>query len=236
MGPRWKKKDAQDKALKHPMSNIVSELRDSLIQSNAYGILSDRSVLVSVETKKLNLFNRACFGWPSKDKLFIILCLEEAFYLCHHLKCLTIVDEEKRAKDVGDIWVYMKSKEYQFPEFYKAYSHLRMRNWIVMPGLQYGGDFVVYRHHPSLVHSEYVVIVSSVDVNGRLRVWSDYYCTVRICSSVAKTLLVLSISRNNQDSISPSCLDFFGVEEQTISRWIPEQCREDQAIAEKLNV
>ncbi|KAG8075608.1 hypothetical protein GUJ93_ZPchr0006g40676 [Zizania palustris] len=42
---------------------------------------------------------------------------------------------------------------------YKAYSHLRLKNWVVRSGLQYGADFVAYSHHPALVHSEFVVVV-----------------------------------------------------------------------------
>ncbi|KAM7256910.1 hypothetical protein ACFE04_012651 [Oxalis oulophora] len=236
MGTRWKSKDAQAEALAYPMSDIVSKLRDFLLQSIAYGMLSEHSViLVAVEAKSFHLFHRACFSQTREDTERIVLSLYEAFYLCYSLKCLTIVDQDKSTMDVGDIWLYMKSKEPRFPEFYKAYCHLRSRNWVVRPGLQYGGDFVVYRHHPSLVHSEYVVIVSSVGVNGRLRVWSDYYCTIRLCLGVAKTLLVLSINKNNQGSVTPSCLDLYGVEEQTVTRWIPEQSREDQSIVQKEN-
>nr|GEX65405.1 ribonuclease H-like domain-containing protein [Tanacetum cinerariifolium] len=53
----------------------------------------------------------------------------------------------------------MTSKNESFPEFFKAYSHLREKNWVVRSGDQYGVDFVAYRHHPSLVHSEYGVLV-----------------------------------------------------------------------------
>ncbi|KAK6935995.1 tRNA intron endonuclease, catalytic domain-like [Dillenia turbinata] len=48
----------------------------------------------------------------------------------------------------------------------------RSKNWVVRPGLQYGGNFVAHRHHPSFVHPEYVVLVSleeNGDANGRLR-------------------------------------------------------------------
>ncbi|MCI50046.1 tRNA-splicing endonuclease subunit Sen2-1-like, partial [Trifolium medium] len=59
------------------------------------------------------------------------------------------------------LWRYFKSKKEAFPCFYKAYSHLRMKNWVVRSGAQYGVDFIVYRHHPARVHSEYGVLVLS---------------------------------------------------------------------------
>ena len=110
------------------------------------------------------------------------------------------------------IWDYMTSKKASFPHFFKAYSHLRDKNWVVRSGHRYGVDFVAYRHHPSLVHSEYAVLVLSegnADGNDRLRVWSDYQCTLRLCGSVAKTLLTLHVNRNGANLIgsSPSCLE-----------------------------
>ncbi|TQD74033.1 hypothetical protein C1H46_040436 [Malus baccata] len=109
-------------------------------------------------------------------------------------------------------------------------AYLRTKNWVVRPGHQYGVDFVAYRHHPSLVHSEYAVLVSSegdAEANGRLKVWSDVHCTLRLCLGVVKTLLVLTISKNGDDAASPSCLANYTVEERTVTRWSPEQSREE---------
>ncbi|VVB04706.1 unnamed protein product [Arabis nemorensis] len=84
----------------------------------------------------------------------------------------------------------------------------------------------VFTHHPSLVHSEYAVLVQSIGGNDRLRVWSDIHCTVRLTGSVAKTLLVIYV--NGEDMNVPSCLGDCTVEEQTIRRWSPELSREDE--------
>ncbi|KAF5751519.1 tRNA-splicing endonuclease subunit Sen2-1-like isoform X2 [Tripterygium wilfordii] len=234
MGPRWKGKTAEAKALTDPMSKIVSELQCSLIKVDACGLLSGCSVLLAVEVEQTDLLNRSCFGRPllttEKDKQWFQLNLEEAFYLCYSLKCLKIVDGDNCPKTDQDLWEYMKAIKVTFPYFYKAYSHLRKKCWVVRTGSQYGVDFVAYRHHPALVHSEYAVLVlSEVDncVNGRLRAWSDYHCTIRLCGSVAKTLLVLNINTNDNDAFYPSCLEAYTVEERTITRWSPEQCRED---------
>ncbi|KAJ0021474.1 hypothetical protein Pint_32233 [Pistacia integerrima] len=242
MLPRWKGKAAKAKAFADPMSKIVSELQSSLVQSEAHALLSGCSALLAVESEQTDLLNRACFGraiaTTEKEKQWFQLSMEEAFYLCHSLKCLKIkVGEDNCPKNDEELWDYMKSKKEKFPLFYKAYSHLRNKNWVVRSGSQYGVDFVAYCHHPSLVHSQYAVLVLSEgddgdNANQRLREWSDIHCTIRLCGSVAKTLLVLNINKNGQVTVSPSCLEGYAVEERTIMRWSPQQCREDQTVVE----
>ncbi|KAF5727428.1 tRNA-splicing endonuclease subunit Sen2-1-like isoform X1 [Tripterygium wilfordii] len=237
MGPRWKGKIAELKDLADPVSNIVSQLQCSLIKADACGLLSGSSVLLAVQKEQTDLFNRSCFGRPiltaEKDKQWFQLGLEEAFYLCYSLKCLKIVGGDNCPKTYQDLWEYMKSIKPTFPYFYKAYSHLRNKNWVVRTGSQYGVDFVADRHHPALIHSEYAVLVFSEEVNsmyGRLKVWSDYYCTILLCGSVAKTLLVLNINTNDDGTFYPSCFEAYSVEERTITRWSPEQCHDDQTV------
>ncbi|PWA47658.1 tRNA-splicing endonuclease [Artemisia annua] len=241
MGPRWKGKGSEAKALANPISRSISDLRSSLIKSTSQGILCGRNVLLLTNPEQTNLLNLTCFGQPVitvvKDKQWFEFSLEEAFYLCFSLKCIKIgVDDS--IKTHNELWDYMTSQKPSFPDFFKAYSHLRDKNWVVMSGHRYGVDFVAYRHHPSLVHSEYAVLVlSEGDANGnnRLRVWSDYQCTLRLCGSVAKALLILHVNRNGANLIgsSPSCLEGYSVKERTITRWDPERCREDQPFETK---
>ncbi|XP_062171439.1 tRNA-splicing endonuclease subunit Sen2-1-like [Alnus glutinosa] len=240
MEPRWKGKALKAKALAEPMSKIVSQLQSSLIQSDAHGLLAGCSVLIEVESEQTDLLDRACFGGriitAEKDKDWFQLGLEEAFYLCYSLKCLKIAGDDNCPKNDVELWQCMISKKSTFPDFYKAYSHLRMKNWVVKSGSNYGVDFVAYRHHPSLVHSEYAVLVLSEgegEVNGRLRLWSDLHCTTRISRSVVKTLLVLKINKNGNGATSPSYLEKYTVVERRVTRWHPEQCREDHMIVEK---
>ncbi|KAL9331630.1 hypothetical protein ACSQ67_001240 [Phaseolus vulgaris] len=216
MAPRWKGKDAQAKkdaeaeALKEPMSKIVSQLKSSLVQSDTCGLLSDNSVQLAVGVEQLDLLDKACFGRPvrtiEKDKHWFQLSFEEAFYLCYSLKCLKINGSGTGPQNDEELWHYMKSKKETFPCFYKAYSHLRMKNWVVRSGSQYDGE--------------------DKDLNGRLRVWSDIHCTTRLVGSVAKILLVLHVNKIGNNNESPLCLANYTVEECTITRWSPEQNRE----------
>ncbi|XP_057437665.1 tRNA-splicing endonuclease subunit Sen2-1 [Lotus japonicus] len=240
MAPRWKgkdaksKKDAEAEALKEPMSKTISHLQSSLVQSDACGFLSDNSVHLAVGAEQIDLFDKACFGQPvrtvEKDQHLFQLSFEEAFFLCCSLKCLKIIRGDLGPQNDEELWHYMKSKKEAFPCFYKAYSHLRMKNWVVKSGAQYGVDFVVYRHHPARIHSEYGILVLSdedkKDLNGRLGVWSDAHCITRLLGSVAKILLVMYVNKNGSSDESPSCLANYSVEERTIARWSPELCRE----------
>ncbi|XP_075634190.1 tRNA-splicing endonuclease subunit Sen2-1-like [Castanea sativa] len=239
MEPRWKGKGFKAKALAEPMSKIVSQLQSSLIQSDAHGLLAGCTVLIAVKPEQTDLLDHSCFGkrivTAENDNEWFQLGLEEAFYLCFSLKCLKIVGDDKCPKDDVELWQCMISRKPNFPDFYKAYSHLRMKNWVVKSGLNYGVDFVAYRHHPSLVHSEYAVLVLSAgedEGNGRLRLWSDLHCTTRVSGSVVKTLLVLRITKTGNGVASPSCLEKYTVVGRTIRRWHPEQCREDNVIGE----
>ncbi|KAL2325149.1 hypothetical protein Fmac_024207 [Flemingia macrophylla] len=212
----------------------ISQLRSSLVQSDTRGFLSDNSVHLAVGAEQIDLLDKACFGRPvrtvEKNKLWFQLSFEEAFYLSYSLKCLNIdgSGDTSPQNDV-ELWHYMQSQKQTFPCLYKAYSYLRMKNWVVRSGAQYGVDFIVYRHHPARVHSEYGVLILSDgddnDLNRRSRVWSDIHCTTRLLGSVAKILLVLYVNKNGANNESPLCLANYSVEERTITRWSPEQCR-----------
>jgi len=235
MGTRWKGKKYAAIAESNPMSQIVTQLQSSLALSGAKAVLSGCSILFEATAEAADLLNRSCFGreinTSEKGKQWFQFGLEEAFYLHHKLQAITIVSDKDRIVNEVELWEHMRSKAPRFTELFKAYAHLRSKNWVVRSGTQYGGDFVAYRHHPALVHSEYVVLVMSEvgdENNARLRVWSDLQCSLRVSGSVAKTLLVLSINKNGSDAGSPSCLEQFTVEESTMERWVPEQCREEK--------
>ncbi|KAF9619857.1 hypothetical protein IFM89_009608 [Coptis chinensis] len=74
-----------------------------------------------------------------------------------------------------EIGLSLTSSTALFPISYKVYSHLRAKYWVVRSGIQYGVDFVAYSYHPSLGHSEYVVLVSEYNSsrNARLLAWPD---------------------------------------------------------------
>lgn len=244
-GPRWKKgKDGEDfsaLAAANPMSSVVAELQSSMKRSALVATLSSRGgdAVLGVNPHQATLLSRAAFGravenaGAEKQWLFQ-LGAEEVFYLCHALKCISVSESENEKRmSEGELWDHLCAASESFPEMYRAYSHLRSKNWVVRSGLQYGTDFVAYRHHPALVHSEFAVVVVPEGSEfggrcGRLRVWSDLLCALRASGSVAKTLLVLTISGSICELGSPDCLEQLVVYERTITRWIAQQCREQR--------
>ncbi|KAG8471554.1 hypothetical protein CXB51_036424 [Gossypium anomalum] len=228
---------SEAKASADPMSKIVSQLQSSLIRSDPrlavysqvamysskwmlnYPIFSIVPVLVDGELHLKKRNSGSSWIW------------RKPFIYAIHSNASKVIGEDGSIKSNEELWEYSKSEKPAFPISYKAYSHLRHKNWVVRSGLHYGADFVAYRHLPALIHSEYAVLALSKgdnELNSRLRVWSDVDCTVRLCGNVAKTLLVLFVDSNSQDTSSPSCLEHYTVEEETITRWNPEQSREDQ--------
>jgi tRNA-splicing endonuclease subunit Sen2 len=242
-GPRWKKgKDGKDfaaLAAANPMSSIVADLQASLRDSEAVAILAahTRDAMLEVRPRQAALLNQAAFGRAVEsagtEKQWFQLGPEEVFFLCHALKCVAVESESKARVGASELWDLLASTSEQFPEMYRAYEHLRLKNWVVKSGLQYGANFVAYRHHPALVHSEFAVIVVQEGKAfgarcGRMKVWSDLLCALRASGSVAKTLLVLTISTKSCELGSLDCLEQMIVHERTITRWIPQQCREQQ--------
>ncbi|KAB8115796.1 hypothetical protein EE612_056542 [Oryza sativa] len=247
-GPRWKKgKDGKDfsaLAAANPMSVIVAELKASFISSKPVAVLSGPGggAILGVEPEQAVILNRAAFGHAveiaAAQKHWFQLSPEEVFYLCHVLNCIRVESHDKKQMSDKQLWNHFRSMSESFPEMYKAYSHLRLKNWVVRSGLQYGADFVSYRHHPALVHSEFAVVVVPEGAAfgnrcGRMEVWSDLLCALRASGSVAKTLLVLTISSGSCELSSPDCLEQLVVHERTITRWIPQQCREQRSEASR---
>ncbi|XP_074589501.1 tRNA-splicing endonuclease subunit Sen2-1-like isoform X2 [Curcuma longa] len=236
-GPRWKRKGFVDIAHANPMSRIVLQLQTSLKQSKSNATLSGCIVFVKVEPEAGELLEQASFGkifTSQDDKQHFQFNLEESFYLYHALKCIKIVRDDETPLEELELWKIFTSERKGFPELYKAYSHLRSKNWVVRSGTNYGVDFIAYRHHPALVHAEYaVLVIPEKDSNAKIDRLSSspgLCCPLRLSGSVAKTLLVLYIMGGcNSNKSSMSCLEEFTVEERVIRRWIPEQSQEGNA-------
>ncbi|KAL6566950.1 hypothetical protein OROMI_015354 [Orobanche minor] len=150
MPPRWKGEVSEAKALAEPMS-----LKDcfQVVVCSFLQHIPSKSSSLTCHISAVPLF--------PKERI------EEALYLCSVMKCIEVIGENKHVKNEGQLWRYATSKRVGFAFRFKAYSHLRMKNWVVTAGSQYGVDFVAYRHHPALVHSEYGVIVLSDEDEGK---------------------------------------------------------------------
>ncbi|CAI5958178.1 unnamed protein product [Closterium sp. NIES-64] len=105
-------------------------------------------------------------------------------------------------------WAEVKDQELvQYGEVWRrgfgamaaVYGLLRGRNWVVRPGLQFGSHFTAYQHHPALVHSNFMVLVSGPRLNNAIPTWNDLHATVRLASTVAKKLLIAYVDAEKAD-------------------------------------
>lgn len=73
----------------------------------------------------------------------LFLSLEEAFFLLL-LNCIQITDQKQELLDINQAWQIFNHKNKLFLQNYLVYHYYRSRNWIVKPGLKFGGDFCKY--------------------------------------------------------------------------------------------
>lgn len=67
------------------------------------------------------------------------LTLEEAFFLCNVVNCLDISISNNILKP-EDAWELFKKTDNYFVHNYIVYHHFRSKNWVVKPGVKFGGD------------------------------------------------------------------------------------------------
>ena len=69
------------------------------------------------------------------------LCLAEAFFLCNDVKCLDVQTADGTARSGETLWTLFCDSDKYFAVNYVAYYHFRCKNWVVKPGIKFGGDF-----------------------------------------------------------------------------------------------
>ena len=113
-----------------------------------------------------------------------------------------------------------------------------------LAGVFDGADFVLYRNHPSLVHSDFCVVLAPEagaggDLNARdagetaptpprarlgLRKWTEVQAASRLCVQVNKGLISASVTFSEPaDASTPACLRSIAVEETEVRRFNPER-------------
>lgn len=255
--PRWKYPNADDCMLQNPVSQIYKQLQalppvksfiahtavilsadvqqSDLLNSACFGrpflAGSQASLSCDHSTKQGSPWQEDNAKDERGEMLLFELGLEEAFFLCYELRCLQIyckAQQDHVCLNDEALWQLMLKRKNGFLYYYKAYSHLRKKNWILRTGLQYGAHFVAYRHHPAQVHAEYaVIVVPEPEKQIQVSSWSHMQGMIRLCGSVAKTLLLLHVTPSKNDDTDPRSLDLFSVHEVEVKRWLPKKHRED---------
>lgn len=166
----------------------------------------------------------------------VVLFLEEAFFLHHQIKCLEIRDIDDKIIPTGDLWKRFCNLKELFIDSYVSYLYLKSKNWVIKPGIKFGGDFcefnsslpfillnpknflVLYKQSPQLYHASFIVIISRDCNKSSL----EYHTNERIAETTGKNLLFLEVFSPTGADVQPSeylnNLEKFTVKEVSIQR------------------
>lgn len=70
-----------------------------------------------------------------------VLFLEEAFFLSHNIGCLVILDLDNNQISTQELWNKFNKLKSNFVDCYVAYLYLKSKNWVIKPGIKFGGEF-----------------------------------------------------------------------------------------------
>lgn len=107
----------QSKAILLPDSDSEEELQDYLTN------------LTAVYCADYNLI---------EEKL--CLSLEDAFFLSQSLNCLNIFENDRLLEGI-ELWNVFCETDCNFIQNYAVYHYYRSKNWVVKPGIKFGGDY-----------------------------------------------------------------------------------------------
>lgn len=71
----------------------------------------------------------------------LVLFLEEAFFLSYFVKCLTVRSLVGNIIVNDQLWIAFCKLKHNFVECFVAYLYLKTKNWIIKPGIKFGGHF-----------------------------------------------------------------------------------------------
>jgi tRNA-intron endonuclease, archaea type len=91
----------------------------------------------------------------------LLMDLMEGLYLLEH-KRITVVDG--RTKNPVSKSLLLKTAKGTYRGFrsgYQVYKDLRLKGYVVTPGIKFGADFAVYEHGPGIDHAPFIVSVET---------------------------------------------------------------------------
>ena len=248
---KWKRgKHRQAREARNPES-IISELANCVFRGafhrESVWISCPRRVASLFDQLNIGRRVRECVArdvpFVHRDVVALRLSPEDAFYLHAVVGCLVVYAYEEsvvannndntndnntnrggRHVELSRDQFWALLRETAGPAFglkCVATCHFRLQGWLPRSGLQYGADLVLYRSHPSLVHSDCCALIlpendgarNSFDVftndeassstlheknRGELTKsfpkWYELQSLSRLCVQVNKKLILCSIS------------------------------------------
>jgi len=137
---------------------------------------------------------------------------------------------------IDECWQLFCTTNPKFIYYYAAYHYYRGSGWCVKSGLKYGTDYVLYRKGPTYFHAEHAVIIETASEFYKIETeilrpvsWITLLNQNRVSEQVSKGLIICYVlyDNNSQTDLlsSPTCLQYFKIQELTIGRWVPERTR-----------
>ncbi|KAL5015427.1 hypothetical protein ScPMuIL_009697 [Solemya velum] len=170
---------------------------------------------------------------------FLMLTLEEAYFLSYGLGSLILLDEMKRRMGLTELWRRFCTTKVQFLPHYVAYHYFRSKGWVPKTGLKFGVDFILYKEGPPFYHGSYSAVVKFVEEEqleeipkyiSRKLTWVALSGLNRLTEQVGKDLLFCYVIKpghlSDEDMMSPKCISQFKVQEVQMSRWVSAHERE----------
>ena len=158
----------------------------------------------------------------------------EAFYCVYVLKCLKVNTVDNEVLDPQNMWLSYYRADSSFIPSFVGYSYLRQNGWVVMNGMKFGVDFLVYRGGPEAYHSSYCVkirVVNTHPSNEEVMVVAptsidcrEVVALQRVAEGTGKLLLILDVlvpsCFTSEVAANPSCVAMFRVQEMVVKRWM----------------
>lgn len=161
-----------------------------------------------------------------QHELSYFLLLEEAFFLCYTLECLEMRKENGSLMSIVECWKQFNGLKKNFLYYYAAYHYYRSKGWVVKPGQQYGGDYVLYKSSPIYYHSSYVVVISPNGQNSELLPsWPSWYGCGRAIEAASKDLLICTVLGPEYEEEMLIDLSQYTINDIIVRRWVPSQNR-----------
>ncbi|XP_037957441.1 tRNA-splicing endonuclease subunit Sen2 [Teleopsis dalmanni] len=199
------------------------QLFPPLADKTIRGIFNGLSVEISGKTGRTILQQNGKFGYSKslrtsrrKVKKYLILEIEEAFYLAHVLKALEIYDTKEQLLTFSNFLSICLKVDENFIENFAAYLYLKSKGWIVKSDVNYGGKYAIYRTGPEYFHASFIVLVTKFD-SSSIAILKANYRVQRIADINNKDVLHLEVSKTTNSEIK-SIEDFQGLQISEVVR------------------
>lgn len=158
-----------------------------------------RDKLIIWDPKKgTKIYRLGFFGKPigvakprEKEAFDVPLVLDplEGLYLAERGK-IEIIDMAKKPMRLGITKTWARRTCADFDIKYAAYKDLRDKGYVVLPGVKYGCDFLVYERGPGMEHSPYMVQVKR---SKEPLTATDIVRAGRLATTVRKSFIIAMI-------------------------------------------